>query len=182
MSWDHGASNGGGEWNDGAADTPADDFAGGSGDNGDENGFNGGDGEGGGFSGDCFNCGKSGQVPLFIVIGENANTSSDTPSRTARSLQSLAHATTVSDNRAFRFQLPHSTTSFLSFLYSDQKEKCHPKQQLLTTRSGGEEGHSKADCTNERVEREFTGQCRLCEETGHRVSTSRNPHLLIYLF
>lgn len=34
----------------------------------------------------------------------------------------------------------------------------------------GEEGHSKADCQNERVEREFTGECRNCGEVGHRVA------------
>ena len=28
--------------------------------------------------------------------------------------------------------------------------------------------HNKADCTNPRVEREFTGECRNCGETGHR--------------
>jgi len=30
--------------------------------------------------------------------------------------------------------------------------------------------HSKAECTNERVEREFTGECRACGQTGHRAS------------
>lgn len=28
--------------------------------------------------------------------------------------------------------------------------------------------HNKSDCTNERVEREFTGTCRICEQPGHR--------------
>lgn len=34
----------------------------------------------------------------------------------------------------------------------------------------GEVGHSKADCTNERVARPFTGTCNLCQEEGHRAS------------
>lgn len=33
---------------------------------------------------------------------------------------------------------------------------------------GGEVGHNKADCPNERVEREFTGECHVCGESGHR--------------
>lgn len=28
--------------------------------------------------------------------------------------------------------------------------------------------HTKTECPNERVEREFTGTCRICEEVGHR--------------
>ena len=31
-------------------------------------------------------------------------------------------------------------------------------------------GHSKAECTNDRVERPFTGTCRLCEQEGHRAA------------
>ena len=30
--------------------------------------------------------------------------------------------------------------------------------------------HTKADCTNETVQREFTGTCRLCEQVGHRAA------------
>ena len=30
--------------------------------------------------------------------------------------------------------------------------------------------HNKAECTNERVEREFTGTCHFCEKEGHRAS------------
>lgn len=30
--------------------------------------------------------------------------------------------------------------------------------------------HNKADCTNERVERPFTGTCRHCEQEGHRAA------------
>ena len=36
---------------------------------------------------------------------------------------------------------------------------------LLTSTS-----HSKAECTNPKVERAFTGECRLCHESGHRSS------------
>ena len=35
----------------------------------------------------------------------------------------------------------------------------------------GQVGHNKADCTNERVELEFTGDCRYCGEAGHRASS-----------
>lgn len=31
----------------------------------------------------------------------------------------------------------------------------------------GQEGHTKADCTNERVARPFSGTCRLCQVEGH---------------
>ena len=31
-------------------------------------------------------------------------------------------------------------------------------------------GHNKADCPNPRVEREFTGNCRVCNEVGHRAA------------
>ena len=34
----------------------------------------------------------------------------------------------------------------------------------------GELGHSKADCVNPRVEREFIGTCRVCEQVGHRAA------------
>jgi len=30
--------------------------------------------------------------------------------------------------------------------------------------------HKKADCPNPKVEREFTGECRLCNESGHRAA------------
>lgn len=30
--------------------------------------------------------------------------------------------------------------------------------------------HNKADCTNERAERPFTGTCRHCEQEGHRAA------------
>lgn len=31
----------------------------------------------------------------------------------------------------------------------------------------GQEGHNKAECTNPRVARPFTGTCRLCQAEGH---------------
>ena len=31
-----------------------------------------------------------------------------------------------------------------------------------------EPGHNASECTNERVEREFTGECRSCGKPGHR--------------
>lgn len=34
----------------------------------------------------------------------------------------------------------------------------------------GEVGHNKTDCTNEAVERAFTGECRTCGEQGHRAA------------
>jgi hypothetical protein len=34
----------------------------------------------------------------------------------------------------------------------------------------GEVGHNKVDCTNPKVERAFTGACRVCEKEGHRAS------------
>ena len=33
-----------------------------------------------------------------------------------------------------------------------------------------EPGHNSADCTNPRVEREFTGECRGCGKSGHRAA------------
>ncbi|KAN0089767.1 hypothetical protein V8E51_020027 [Hyaloscypha variabilis] len=38
----------------------------------------------------------------------------------------------------------------------------------------GEEGHNKADCTNETIAREFTGTCRVYKQVGHRASDYPN--------
>ena len=55
-------------------------------------------------------------------------------------------------------------------LVSHSKQSCPEPPKPRPCYNCGEEGHSKAECTNERVEREFTGTCHLCEEVGHRVS------------
>jgi hypothetical protein len=34
--------------------------------------------------------------------------------------------------------------------------------------------HTKAECTNEAVAREFTGTCRVCEQQGHRAADCPN--------
>ncbi|KAK3069636.1 hypothetical protein LTR53_011880 [Teratosphaeriaceae sp. CCFEE 6253] len=34
----------------------------------------------------------------------------------------------------------------------------------------GQDGHRSSECTNERVEREFTGDCRICSKPGHRAA------------
>ena len=58
-------------------------------------------------------------------------------------------------------------------LVSHSKQSCPEPPKPRPCFNCGEEGHSKAECTNERVEREFTGTCRICEQVGHRVSTPR---------
>jgi len=65
--------------------------------------------------------------------------------------------------------------TYADTLFSHSKQSCPEPPKPRPCFNCGEEGHSKAECTNERVEREFTGTCRLCEQVGHRVSIS-NSH------
>ncbi|KAF7883458.1 uncharacterized protein EAF02_005378 [Botrytis sinoallii] len=50
------------------------------------------------------------------------------------------------------------------------KAECTQPAKARPCYNCGEEGHTKAECTNPAVAREFTGTCRICEQSGHRAS------------
>ncbi|KAF7914885.1 hypothetical protein BELL_0029g00140 [Botrytis elliptica] len=50
------------------------------------------------------------------------------------------------------------------------KVECTQPAKARPCYNCGEEGHTKAECTNPAVAREFTGTCRICEQSGHRAS------------
>ncbi|KAK6602744.1 zinc knuckle [Botrytis cinerea] len=50
------------------------------------------------------------------------------------------------------------------------KAECTQPPKARSCYNCGEEGHTKAECTNPAVAREFTGTCRICEQSGHRAS------------
>lgn len=57
-----------------------------------------------------------------------------------------------------------------SLSVSHSKAECAQPPKARPCYNCGEEGHTKAECTNPAVAREFTGTCRLCEQSGHRAS------------
>lgn len=80
----------------------------------------------------------------------------------ARAVVGHSHASTaVLKGQCSSFEYRFEVTSC-----SHSKADCTEPAKPRPCFNCGEEGHTSKECTNERVEREFTGTCRVCEQTG----------------